>query len=276
MARRKDATRVKFEEPFHSIVPYIMPKRAEAEVFIRETFDVTDLMEYIKKYNLENDAKLKFFHCFCYAIAKTIYHRPQMNYFIKGKYYWKRNDISLSFVAKQQFADGAEEKLMFMVVKPEMTVKEISNIILGDVKKARETNSNDLDKLMHVIGIMPRFLISFIVGFAQTLDFFGIMPSFLMKGDPNYSTALISNLGSIGSGAPYHHLSNYGTNSIMITIGTIKEVDGRQKVDIGFTIDERIADGFYFVKSLRYVKYALEHPDTLMEKIEDKFPEGVI
>ena len=78
MARRKDATRVKFAEPFHSIVPYIMPKRTEAEVFLRDTFDVTDLMEYIKQYNLENGTNLKFFHCFCYAIAKTIYHRPQM------------------------------------------------------------------------------------------------------------------------------------------------------------------------------------------------------
>ena len=129
---------------------------------------------------------------------------------------------------------------------------------------------------MHVIGILPRFLISFIVGFTQTLDFFGIMPSFLMKGDPNYSTALISNLGSIGSNSVYHHLSNYGTNSIMITIGTIKELDGKKTVDIGFTLDERIADGFYFVKSLRYVDYVLRHPETLMDKVEDKFPEGII
>ena len=140
MARRKDATRVKFAEPFHSIVPYIMPKRTEAEVFLRDTFDVTDLMEYIKQYNLENGTNLKFFHCFCYAIAKTIYHRPQMNYFIKGKYFWKRNDISLSFVAKQQFEDSAEEKLMFMVVKPNMTIKEISNIILDIILKFQKVN----------------------------------------------------------------------------------------------------------------------------------------
>ena len=62
----------------------------------------------------------------------------------------------------------------------------------------------------------------------------------------------------------------------MITIGTIKELDGKKIVDIGFTLDERIADGFYFVKSLRYVDYVLRHPETLMDKVEDKFPEGII
>ncbi len=273
---RKDATRVKFSEPYHSIATYIMPRRAEAEVCMWEDFDVTDLLDYIKDYNQKNNTNIKFFHCFCYALGKTIYHRPQMNYFIKGKRYWKRNDISLAFVAKQQFKDDAEEKLMFMNVKPDMSIKEVSSLILGDVKKARETNSNDLDKLMNTVGKLPRCLLNLLIWTTQVMDFFGCMPSSLSKGDPNYATALISNLGSIGASAPYHHLSNYGTCSIMICIGTIKEVDGRKKVNISFTVDERIADGFYFVKSLKYVHYVLEHPETLFEKVSDDFPKGII
>jgi len=95
----------------------------------------------------------------------------------------------------------------------------------------------------------------------------------LMKGDPNYSTCLISNLGSIGAGAPYHHLSNYGTNSIMITIGTIEKRNKKSFVDVTFNIDERIADGFYFAKSLRYIKYLFEHPQMFLEEIEKAYPE---
>ena len=273
---RKDATQVVFDEPYHSIATYIMPRRSEAEVCMWEEFDVTDLLAFIKKYNEENGTNLKFFHCFCYAFGKTIYHRPQMNYFIKGKKYWKRNDISLAFVCKQQFADDAEEKLMFMKIKPEWTIKDVSSQILGDTKKARETNSNDLDKLMHVVGKLPRFLLNLIIWITQAMDFYGCMPESLSKGDPNYSTAIISNLGSIKASAPYHHLSNYGTCSLMSCIGTIEEVDGRQKVRVSFTVDERIADGFYFVKSLRYVNYCLTHPETLLDKVSDKFPEGII
>ena len=60
--------------------------------------------------------------------------------------------------------------------------------------------------------------------------------------------------------------------SIMITIGTLHKEellmpDGtkqiRDVVDIGATLDERIADGFYFGRSLRLVKHIFAHPELL-------------
>ena len=37
----------------------------------------------------------------------------------------------------------------------------------------------------------------------------------------------------------------------------------RNSVDLGLTIDERIADGYYYSKSVRLLKYILEHPECL-------------
>ena len=34
-------------------------------------------------------------------------------------------------------------------------------------------------------------------------------------------------------------------------------------MDIGFTLDERIADGFYFARSLKIVQHLLAHPELL-------------
>ena len=34
-------------------------------------------------------------------------------------------------------------------------------------------------------------------------------------------------------------------------------------VDIGATLDERIADGFYFAKSLKLIKHIFAHPEML-------------
>ncbi len=93
-----------------------------------------------------------------------------------------------------------------------------------------------------------------------------------MEGDPNYSTVLLSNLGSIKCPAVYHHLNNYGTNSIMITIGAYHEEEVRMPdgshqmrtlIDIGATLDERIADGFYFARSLKLIKHIFANPDLL-------------
>lgn len=271
MAKRNDAVEIKNIDPFHSVVPYIMPKRTESEVSSTEHFDITKLLKYIDKRNKKENIELKVFHCVCYAIAKTIYHRPKMNIFIAGKKYWQRNDISLSFVAKQKMDDKSEEVLMYMKINPKMTINDVSKNILGDVKTARRKKGNDLDQTMNFVGKLPRFILNIIFFIVSRLEYHGMMPEVLTKGDPNYSTILLSNLGSIGAGAPYHHLSNYGTCSIMCTIGTYaKDKDSKKTIlPMTFIFDERIADGFYFAKSLKISKYILEHPEELEKPISE-------
>lgn len=268
MPKRKDATFIKELDPFHSVVPYVMPKRTEAEISISESFDITNLLEYIEERNKTSNTELKLFHCICYAFARTIYHRPKMNIFIAGKRYWQRKEISLSFVARQKFIDKAEEVLMFLKAKPDMTISDISKIILGDVKKVKNYEKNDIDGTMKFVGKLPRPILSILFFIISRLEYHGLMPKALTDGDPNYSTILLSNLGSIGAGAPYHHLSNYGTCSIMSTIGTyFKNEKGRFILPITVILDERIADGFYYAKSLKYIRYILENPNLLEEKI---------
>lgn len=276
MKDRIDGKVIKVEgDPFHSIVPYVMSKRAESEVSATEYFDVTKLIKYLEKYNKKNGTNLKMFHAFCMAAGKTIYHRPKLNIFIAGRRYYQRKDISLSFVAKQKFQDESVETLMFLKIKPEDTILSISKQILGDVDKARKSGSNDLDKMMEFIGKLPRFVLEILFWFIKKFEYFGIMPEALMKGDPNYSSALISNLGSIKAVSCYHHLSNYGTLSLMITIGTIIEEGKTKKLPVCFTLDERIADGFYFAKSLRLTKYMLENPEELFKPIDSDTPEDL-
>ena len=274
--KRKDAVLLNDPDPFHSIVPYVMPKRTEAEVSTSVSFDITELLKFIKDHNLEKGSQYKLFHCICMAIAKTIYHRSKMNIFIAGRKFWQRNDITLSFVAKQHFADEAQETLMTLKVSPEMTLDEVSKIIIGDVSKARNTGSNSLDGTMNFVGKLPRFVLEILFWALSRMEYHGIYPESLAKGDPNYTTCLLSNLGSIGADNCYHHLSNFGTNSMMVTIGTMyKDEKGKDRVDMTITLDERIADGFYFAKSLKLLKYILETPNMLTSRICDPVPEEI-
>ena len=280
--KRRDGVRIKEVDGFHSIVPYIMPKRTEAEVSMTEQFDVTDLVDWMSERNKTEGTQLKIFHAICTAVARTIYHRPKLNIFISGRTFYQRKDITLSFVVKRKFEDESEESLMFLKVEPDMNLDSISKMIIGDVDKVRKSNDgNDLDKLMKLVGSMPRFVLEGFFGVLKVLEYHGMMPAALTADDPNYSTVLLANLGSIKAGAPYHHLSNYGTCSIMITIGTLhKEMkqmyDGtwqeRDVIDLTLTLDERIADGFYFAKSLRIAKYMLEHPESMNEPISKPVP----
>ena len=279
--KRRDGVRVKGLDGFHNILPYVMPKRTEAEVSMTEQFDVTDLVQYMKKRNEEEGTNLKIFHAICTAVARTIYHRPRLNWFISGRTFYERKDITLSFVVKQKFKDNADESLMFLKVEPDMTFDSISKMILGDVEKVRREKSNDLDKLMNFVGSLPRPVLEAFFGSLRILEYHGIMPRGLTDGDPNYSSVLLANLGSIGADSCYHHLSNYGTCSFMITIGVLHKekklmYDGtwqeRDVINATFTLDERLSDGFYNAKSLRIAKYLLEHPEALAQEIREPVP----
>ena len=279
--KRRDGKRVIWPDGYHNILPYIMPKRTEAEVSMTEQFDVTDLVKYMAERNEKEGTNLKIFHAICTAVARTVYHRPKLNYFISGRTYYERPDITLSFVVKQKFEDEAEETLMFLKVDPDMNFDSISKLIIGDVTKVRKEKSNDLDKLMNFVGSLPRPILEAFFGTLKVLEYHGIMPKSLTAGDPNYSSVLLSNLGSIKSDSCYHHLSNYGTCSVMITIGVLHKEqklmdDGtwqeRDVINCTFTIDERLADGFYFAKSLRIAKYMLEHPEVMNEPIKKPVP----
>ncbi|MBQ6333902.1 MAG: hypothetical protein IJI46_02380 [Erysipelotrichaceae bacterium] len=274
--KRKDAVLVNDPDPFHSIVPYVMAKRTESEVSTTTTFDITELLKFIREHNESTGSNYKLFHCICTAIARTIYHRPKLNIFVAGRKFWQRNDITLSFVAKQRFDDEAVETLMTLKVDKDMDLDYISRLILGEVKKIRSEGTNSLDKTMEFVGSLPRFVLEILFWVLAKMEYHGIYPQSLAKGDPNYTTCLLSNLGSIGADSCYHHLSNFGTNSMMVTIGTMyKDAEGRDKVDATVTLDERIADGFYFAKSLKLTKHILENPEILAQKIGDPIDENI-
>ena len=271
---RRDGRRVK-APGLQSVMAYLMPKRTDCEVYLHDTLDATELMAYIDRKNREHpEYKTTIFHCALTGLARMVRERPLMNRFIQGYRIYERNEISLSFVAKRRFADGADEALMVLVPKDTDTLDDVSRKIVGDVKETRksEHSTGGVDALLDAFAKIPRPVLAVLIRIIRYLDFWGINPKFLTDGDPNYTTILASNLGSIKCPAVYHHLNNYGTNSIMVTIGTFREEevsmpDGtrqmRTLIDIGATLDERIADGFYFARSLKLLKHIFAHPELL-------------
>ena len=258
-----------------TVMTALMPKRTEAEVYLNTTIDATNLMKYLEEKNAgKTEGKMTIFHCVITALARMVRERPLMNRFIQGYRIYERNEISLSFVAKRRFGDEAEEALIYLVPEDTDTVNEISRKIIGDVKEARKSEhaTGGVDELLDKFAALPRLVLAGSVKVIRWLDFWGLNPEFITAGDPNYSTILVSNLGSIKCPSVYHHLNNYGTNSIMVTIGTLHKdevlmEDGhreiREVIDLGATLDERIADGFYFARSLKLIKHIFAHPELL-------------
>lgn len=265
----KHKTRIK-SDAMHTIMPYLMNKRTEAEVYQNITLDVTELKEWVDKNNEKLDFKLTYFHAFAAVLAKTIYNRPLLNRFIQGRKLYERKDITISFVAKDKFSDEAEEKLIVLKIDPKENGLELGRRMAIDIFKTRKEGTNDMDIALKALTSLPRCLLIIVEKIIKILDFYDLLPKSFTKGDSNYSTLLLSNLGSIKCASCYHHLNNYGTNSIMITIGTIKKEKNRYLVDLGATLDERIADGFYFAKSLKLAQEIISNPKLLEEALSNK------
>jgi pyruvate/2-oxoglutarate dehydrogenase complex dihydrolipoamide acyltransferase (E2) component len=277
---RKDGRLLRELDGMHFITPLIYPNRCDNEAYIAERVDITNLNAYIKKKNeTETEFKYTMFHIILTALLKTITLRPKMNRFIANKNFYQRNEVSASFVVKKQFEDESEEGLAFIHSVDEDTIDTIHDDIKKQVMFCRSDKKDRSSDSMDILNKMPRFLGKFLVWIITKLDKHGICPNFLIATDPYYSTVVISNLGSIKLKSGYHHLTNWGTCSMFCIIGEKKlspffdekgNVEMRETLDLGITIDERLADGYYYSKSIRLLKHLIENPDLLERPLSEE------
>lgn len=273
MGDRKDGTLIRDLDGMHFIVPLLYPNRCDNEAFISQRIDLTNIDKYLAKLNSEDpEFKFTLFHLIVTAMLKCLVLRPKMNRFIANKNTYQRNDISASFVIKKQFSDSSGEGLAFVHAKEDNTLFDIHEAIRRQVMECRSGKIDKSSDSMDLFNKMPRFFSKFIVWIITRLDVHGKVPSSLIATDPYYSSVVLTNLGSIKLQCGYHHLTNWGTNSCFVAVGEMKKrpfynEDGtyemKNSVDLGLTIDERIADGYYYSKTVKLLKYVLENPELL-------------
>ena len=278
---RKDAYYVGGLDSMHTLMPFMLPGRTANEAVMNELVNLTAIEEFLAKKNAgEPEFKYTFFHVILAAGAKICLLRPKLNYFYSGGRLYERKDIIMAFVVKKKFVDESPEALAIINceksgVSPIEDIHEKVRKIVYSVRK--EDKKDKTTDIMDSVTKMPRWLVRLIVAVLRRLEYHGHYPSFLMKEDPYYSTCFASNLGSIKMHAQYHHLAEWGTNSFFLIIGEKKpapvfkpdgSVEMHDVLDLGMTIDERIADGLYFANSIKLFRHLLQHPELLELPIE--------
>jgi hypothetical protein len=270
---RKDGTLLRDLDSMHFIVPLLYPNRCDNEAFISERIDLTNLNAYLEKKNAESPKyPLKLFYVIVAAAAKACQLRPKMNRFIANKNVYQRNELTAAFVVKKEFSDNGAEALAKLRFEAQDTMDSIWGKVVDQITAGRSEKADSSTESMDMFNRMPRFLSKFIVWIVTRLDIHGWVPASLIETDPYYCTVVLTNLGSIKLHAGYHHLTNWGTNSVFVVVGEKKKrpffdeeghCEMRDSIDLGLTVDERIADGYYFSKTIRLMKKLLENPELL-------------
>ena len=287
---RWDGRLIRDIDPMHFIMPMIYPGRCDNEAFISEKLDLTNVNKYLEKKNAElaervargeaADYKYNLFQFGVTTILKTLTLRPKMNRFIANKNIYQREEVSASFIVKKLFADDGAEALAIIHSLPEDTIDDIHNQIYAQVSTCRSDKVDSSSESMDIFKRMPRWFSRALVSLMCVLDRHGKVPYSLIETDPYYTSVVLSNLGSIKLHSGYHHLTNWGTNSVFVAIGEKKprifqdengEAVLRDSLDLGLTVDERIADGYYYSKTMRLVRKIFECPELLDEPLNQPF-----
>ena len=267
---RRDGRVIKMHA-LNAMFPYIMKTRTESLVYFNTSLDVENLLNYIEKKKAEG-IELKFFQIFMAAVVKLFKERPHLNRFVMGRRVYQRNDIKISFIAKKASTDEAEETNVTLTCNENTGFDDVIDKLKKDIKTAKSGEVKDDDALFRTVMKLPRFMLRIFFGILNWLDFYFEMPKVLADFDPLRCSAYVANLGSIGIEAPFHHLYEWGTCSVFIAIGKIRYMpvaleDGslvsKKMVEVKVTLDERIADGFYFARSLELMEKYINNPESI-------------
>ncbi len=269
---RKDGVMVKGSDDFTALFPYLFKKRNESIVYYNLEVDVEPLLKYIA-----DNKNVTFFQAVIIGLTKTLKERPKLNRFIIGRRLYQRNYTEIGFVTKREFTEEAAEVNVKIRFKDEDGPSEIIGKMTKDIHKAKKDGDSDDGDIIKVLMKFPRFFIRFFIWLIEWMDFNGILPKSISSADPLRSSVYVANLGSVGIDAPFHHLFEWGTTSIFLAIGKIGkkpvvdqdgQIVAKTMVEMKISLDERVADGFYYAKSLDLFRAYMENPERLMEGLK--------
>lgn len=275
---RKDGRLIRDLDSLHLFTGYLFPNRCDSEAYMAVSTELAPIREYIAKKNETATFHYTFFHVIVAALAKVLILRPKLNWFISNGNFYERNETSLSFIVKKEFSEKGGEAMAKLCATPEDTMDSIHEYIRSQIQYNRNGKVDGTTESMDMVRKLPRFLVRWVSRFCCFLDKHGKVPDSFISTDPYHTSCVLSNVGSLKMQGGYHHLTNWGTCSVFCLIGENKEIpvvkDGKveavEMLDLGLTIDERLADGYYYSKSIRLLKYLLTHPEELDKPLKEE------
>ena len=271
---RADGKRVKNADPMYTVAPFIMDKRYDAMNSIELNIPVSPIQKYINDKRKEG-INISHMAVILAAYVRTMGEFPSLNRFIVNKRIYARNEIAVGMVVLQQgkMDNGTMSKMYFDY---ENTIFDVNNIINDYVEANRyNAQNNSTEKLIKFLLSLPGVLPAGVALF-KFLDKHGLLPKAIIDASPFHTSLVISNLASIRTNHIYHHVYEFGTTGIIITMGNSREVAKRRGgeivhekcIPLGIVMDERMCSGSYFALAFRRMRKYLENPELLEARPE--------
>jgi choline dehydrogenase-like flavoprotein len=270
---RPDATPATVH-PVRRIMPFLMPTRNEAFVLFEQHVDAAPAARFLAARNAARppERAITLFHLVLRAIGVAFGEFPRLNRFVAGSRLYERRGIWLAFSAKQRLERDAPLFTAKVPFEPAESLDTMVDRIYDALREGRSGRETHTEREVKAFLRLPAPVLRLAVRAVRRLDAWGLLPGSFSRDDPLYASAFVANLGSVGLEAAYHHLYEYGTIPIFVTIGRLHRrpvvlddgtVASREVFTLRYTYDERIEDGFYAARALERLQARLESPSEL-------------
>ncbi len=268
---RVDGKKVRNADPMYKVAAHIMSKRSDSMNMITLDIPVDPINNYLNEKRKEGKT-YSHLAVFITALVHTIAEYPALNRFVVNKTIYDRNELAVGMVVLKGGRIDAHGTMNKIYFKPGYNIDDVENAIQKYIEDNRkEDNENGTDKIIRVLTSIPG-LLRVGVSVFKVLDKFGLLPKAIIDMSPFHISAVVTNLASIRTNHIYHHIYDFGTTSLALAMGNLREVPKRKKgeivfercMPIGLVMDERIASGAYFAMAFRKFRKLLENP-TLLE-----------
>ena len=281
---RIEGRRVRTAQVMEQITAYFMPNRTGANNLFSEPVEITELERYVRRKRREGLPGFSITHAVLAAYVRTVAKYPALNRFIAGQQIYSRGeDIAVCMTVKKELTAQSPDSLIKVYLHPADTAADVYRKFNEKVEEAKNEMETTADATVAGFMAIPRLVLKFAIWGLKCMDYFGLVPKFLLEISPFHGSVYFTNVGSLGIKPVFHHLYDFGTVPAFCAFGRKRraeeikdgEIVERKYLDLTFNLDERICDGFYYASVIKYFLRLLSHPDVLddpPETIEKDIP----
>ncbi len=272
---RNDGRKIRTLAPMAQITAFFQVERNTCSNLFEESFEISHIERYIRQKRREGLTDFGLTHVLLAAYVRGLCKYPQLNRFISGqKVYSRGEDIQYCMVIKKEMTFDSPDTSIKVHLSRRDTAVDVYNKLnaaIEEVKRTQELDSN-LDNLIGYLNLIPSVVLKFVVWLVKLLDYFGMLPKFLVELSPFHGSLFFTSMGSLGIPPIYHHLYDFGNLPVFGAFGCKRRAlevqeDGsilqKKYLDVKFVLDERIVDGYYYAAFFKHYRGIMRHPEIL-------------
>ena len=279
---RTDGRRIRTLPPMSQVSPYLMVNRNGSTNYFEDSLEISHIDRYIRQKRREGLTNFGITHVLLACYVRALCKYPGLNRFLSGQRVYSRDeDVQYCMTIKKEMTAESPDTVIKVHLSPRDTADDVYRKVQAAVDQVKNTPlDSDFDNTAGILMLIPGVFLTFVVWLLKTMDYFGMLPQFLLEVSPFHGSLFLTSMGSLGIKPIYHHLYDFGNMPVFGAFGMKRRAievseDGsvvqRKYVDVKFTMDERIVDGFYYAAFFKHYKRLMQHPEVL-----DHPPEEVL